>query len=102
MADQSTYPPPTRLLPSSNALSEAEPMSMQELFSRHPETYSDRHIDAIVLNMRDLRIRLEQTATTTRGGRLPAQSRMPRKTKNYLPPGASMKGLLDGPDDEDE
>ena len=46
-------------MPKSNALSEADPASPQELFARDPERFSDRDIDAIILYMRDLRIRIE-------------------------------------------
>lgn len=63
MSDQSTYPPPTRTLPQSDALSEAEPLSTQDLFNRNPEGCADRHIDAIVMEMRVLRTRLEATGS---------------------------------------
>jgi hypothetical protein len=93
--DRSTYPPAARSLPQSNALAEAEPLSVQELFSRNPEGYSDRNIDAIVLQMRDLRVRLEQTGTIGRAG---AAGRT-RAKKAVLPAGF-MKGLLDDDDDD--
>jgi hypothetical protein len=57
-------------MPSSDALSEASPTSMQELFSRNPEYMVDKNIDDIVLHMRDLRFRLEATATTPRHARV--------------------------------
>ena len=62
----------SRLLPTSEALREAEPSSMQELFSRNPEYMTDRNIDAVVLHMRDLRVRLEATATPPRHARVKA------------------------------
>lgn len=93
--DRSTYPPAARGLPVSDALSEAEPLSVQELFSRNPEGMADRHIDAIVLQMRDLRVRLEQTGTGI-GGRVPSRARV--KKDAFLPPG-SMQELLDGDSD---
>jgi len=68
--EEETYPPASRLLPTSNALKEAEPSSMQELFSRNPEYMTDRNIDDIVLHMRDLRVRLEATATAPRHTRV--------------------------------
>lgn len=93
MSDQSTYPPASRGLPQSDALAEAEPLSIRDLFSRNPEGMSDRQIDAIVMSMRDLRVRLEQTATAARS---PGRTRI----KAVMPPG-SMKGLLDDDDDDD-
>ena len=86
MSDQSTYPPSTRGLPTSDALSEAGPTSMQELFSRNPEYMEDRNIDQIVLHMRDLRVRLEATATPPRHARVkdpnaPAAPRASRSKK---------------------
>jgi hypothetical protein len=93
--DQSTYPPAARGLPQSTALTEAEPLSVQELFSRNPENYSDKNIDTIVLQMRDLRVRLEQTGTSA-GVR---SSRTRVKKDAFLPPG-SMQGLLDGDYDD--
>lgn len=92
MSDQSTYPPAARGLPVSNALVEAEPMSIQDLFSRNPEAYSDSQIDAIVLHNRDLRVRLEQTGTSTTG-RVASRARI--KKDAFLPPG-TMQSLLDG------
>lgn len=76
MSDQSTYPPASRMLPQSNALAEAEPLSTQELFSRNPEGMSERNIDAIVMEMRTLRVRLEATGTIgpRNGPRAPRQS----------------------------
>jgi len=68
--EQETYPPATRLLPTSDALKEAQPSSMQELFSRNPEYMTERNIDDIVLHMRDLRVRLEATATPPRHARV--------------------------------
>jgi len=62
-----TYPP---ALPVSDALSEAQPESIQELFSRNPEYLADRNYDQIILNMRDLRQRLEATATPIRHARV--------------------------------
>jgi len=102
MSDQSTYPPPSRLLPTSNALAEAEPQSMQELFSRNPELYSESNIDAIVLQMRDLRLRLEQTATAgrTRAIKDPDAPKGRGRSRAYVPSGG-MKGLLDDDDDDD-
>jgi len=93
MSDRSTYPPPTRTLPTSTALSEAQPLSMQELFSRNPELYNEENIASIVLQMRDLRVRLEQTSTAART-RAPSSSRVPR---GVVPGG--MGGLLDDDDD---
>src|SRR5215467_15724434 len=74
MSEQDTYPPATRLLPTSDALQEAQPSSMQELFSRNPEYMTERNIDDIVLHMRDLRVRLEATATPPRHARVKAPS----------------------------
>jgi hypothetical protein len=59
---------------------------MQELFSRNPEYMEDRDISQIVLHMRDLRVRLEATATPPRHARIrddavPRASRA-RKTVN--------------------
>ena len=68
--EQDTYPPASRGLPTSDALSEASPTSMQELFSRNPEYMVDKNIDDIVLHMRDLRLRLEATATPPRHARV--------------------------------
>ena len=68
--EQETYPPASRGLPTSDALSEASPTSMQELFSRNPEYMVDKNIDDIVLHMRDLRVRLEATATPPRHARV--------------------------------
>src|SRR5215467_9645003 len=70
--EQDTYPPASRGLPTSDALSEASPTSMQELFSRNPEYMVDKNIDDIVLHMRDLRLRLEATATPPRHARVKA------------------------------
>jgi|SRR5215469_4358641 len=77
MNDQSTYPPPNRSLvtqssgglPTSDALVEASPFSLQEVFSRNPEYLQDRDIEDIVLHMRDLRARLEATTSTPRHAR---------------------------------
>lgn len=63
MSDQSTYPPASRGLPLSDALAEAKANSPQELFSRNPEGYADQQIDAIILHMREMRLRLESTET---------------------------------------
>jgi hypothetical protein len=92
MSDQSTYPPPSKLLPQSEALNEAEPMSMQELFSRNPEYMQDKNIDDIVLHMRDLRLRLEATATAPRHARVKAPEDPPKATR-------SKKVVLDFDDD---
>src|SRR5215467_8111161 len=87
MSEQDTYPPASRLLPTSDALQEAQPSSMQELFSRNPEYMTERNIDDTVLHMRDLRVRLEATATPPRHTRVKdpnapptsrARSRAPR------------------------
>lgn len=92
MSDQSTYPPATRSLPQSNALAEAEPLSTQDLFSRNPEGMADRHIDAIVMEMRTLRVRLESTGTIGPRARVLKQDKA--KLANM-----SLKGLLDDDDD---
>jgi hypothetical protein len=46
---------------------------MQELFSRNPEYMQDRDISDIVLHMRDLRMRLEATASAPRHARVKAE-----------------------------
>lgn len=88
MSDQSTYPPPARSLPQSNALAEAEPLSTQDLFNRNPEGMADRHIDAIVMEMRTLRVRLEATGSI---GPKPRQQRAKLTSINVA-------GLLDDDD----
>jgi len=77
-----TYPPATRGLPTSDALSEASPTSMQELFSRNPEYMVDKNIDDIVLHMRDLRLRLEATATPPRHARVKDPNAPPRASRS--------------------
>lgn len=95
MSDQSTYPPATRTLPQSNALAEAEPTSIQDLFNRNPEGLSDRSIDAIIMEMRTLRVRLESTGTIgPRNG-----PRAPRQTMKAKLAAIDIGGLLD---DDDE
>src|SRR5215471_9493153 len=80
--EQDTYPPATRSLPTSDALSEASPTSMQELFSRNPEYMVDKNIDDIVLHMRDLRLRLEATATPPRHARVKDPNAPPRASRS--------------------
>jgi len=79
---QDTYPPASRGLPTSDALSEASPTSMQELFSRNPEYMVDRNIDDIVLHMRDLRLRLESTATPPRHARVKDPNAPPKASRS--------------------
>ena len=83
MTDQSTYLPASKGLPTSDALSEASPQSMQELFSRNPEYLVERDISDIVLHMRDLRLRLEATASAPRHAR-PTASKPLRGKKIVL------------------
>jgi hypothetical protein len=54
-------PRPRPQIPTANVLAEAEPTSMQELFSRFPLTA--RNVAAIVVYMREQRTRLEATET---------------------------------------
>jgi len=63
-------------------LSEASPTSMQELFSRNPEYMVDKNIDDIVLHMRDLRLRLEATATPPRHARVKDPNSPPRASRS--------------------
>jgi len=51
-------------------LAEAEPTSLQELFSRNPETYTDSQLDLIIMRMRELRVKLEESATPPRHARI--------------------------------
>lgn len=46
-------------IPQSNALSEASPDSLSELFSRDPEHYGDQDIDRVIAEMRTQRTRHE-------------------------------------------
>lgn len=52
-------------LPRSNALAEADPNSLIELFNRTPAQleHNEDSYDQIIHHMRDLRVRLEGTAT---------------------------------------
>jgi hypothetical protein len=72
-------------MPRSNALAEADPSSPQELFARDPERYSDRDIDAIILYMRDLRVRIEAS------GAIAAKTRV-KKEKVQVSVAAGMFG----------
>lgn len=72
-------------LPRSNALAEADPNSMYDLFSRDPSKQSEDTIDQIIHHMRDLRLRLEGTATV----------RHARATRESLKkPAASLAGMF--------
>ena len=65
----------TTNMPRSNALAEASPSSVQELFTRDPEGLADNDLDVIILYMRDLRTRIEASgaiAARTRGKKEPA------------------------------
>jgi len=55
---------------------------MQELFSRNPEYMVDKNIDDIVLHMRDLRLRLEATATPPRHARVKDPNAPPRPSRS--------------------
>lgn len=78
-------------LPRSNALAEADPNSLQDLFSRNPAQCTDDTYDRIIHHMRDLRLRLEGTATV----------RHARVVKEkVLRPKANFSSLFD--DDEEE
>jgi hypothetical protein len=45
-------------IPVTNALGEADPSSVQELFSRNPEQYSQGDIDYLINYFRDLRVKM--------------------------------------------
>ena len=53
-------------IPQSPALSEAQPQSLQELFSLDPEKTSDTSFDLIISHMRQLREKLAASETTIR------------------------------------
>lgn len=53
-------------IPISDALSEADPQSIQELFSRNPENFSDAQIDRVIALNRDLQSKMESAP----GGRV--------------------------------
>lgn len=50
-------------IPQTPALRQVSKHSLQELFSRDPETYTKFDLDAIILEMRDLRERLAASET---------------------------------------
>jgi hypothetical protein len=60
---------PASGIPTSEALSEASPASISELFSRDPEGFSTRDIQAIVEVLRAQRLRFE--AAEAAGGKKP-------------------------------
>jgi len=91
--EQDTYPPATRLLPISNALAEAEPRSMQELFGRNPEYLVERDIGDIVLHMRDLRMRLEATATPPKHTKTGTATPRATRLKKVNIEGVDLSGL---------
>lgn len=59
-------------LPQFNALEEASPDSIQDLFSRDPRLLAenDKDIDAIIYHMIDMRTRLESSATPPKPARV--------------------------------
>lgn len=85
-------PPSTPMLPRSNVLAEADPNSLQDLFSRTPAQCTDDTYDRIIHHMRDLRLRLEGTETI-RHARV-------RKDPKALRPRANFSSLFD--EDEDD
>jgi len=85
--------PAARLLPISNALAEAEPRSMQELFGRNPEYLVERDIGDIVLHMRDLRMRLEATATPPKHTKTGTATPRATRQKKVNIEGVDLSGL---------
>lgn len=71
-------------------MAEADPHSMQELFSRNPAQCTDDTYDAIIHHMRDLRVRLESTETV----------RHARVSTKALRPKANFSSLFDDDDEE--
>lgn len=62
-------------LPSSNAISEATPDSLSELFSRDPEHFQDQDIDKIIATLRDQRARYQLAEST--GAKVPKPIKAP-------------------------
>jgi hypothetical protein len=64
-----------RPYPQSSALKTAQPESLQELFSRDPESYSIQDLESIIYHMRSIREKLAQSESVRQPR---AKARVPR------------------------
>lgn len=80
-------------LPISNALAEASPDSLTELFSRDPESYGERDISAIVAAMRVQRARFAQAEAE--GKPAPRAAKSPKPAIDLKKSTTSHKSLDD-------
>lgn len=74
-------------LPTSNALAEARPESISELYSRDVEPMSDEDIDRIIEDQRANRERMEKAE---------AQSKIPRKIREEKAPRPATGDIIKG------
>lgn len=67
-----------KAIPQSTALTEANPNSLAELFSRDPEGYSSQDIDQVITEMRLMRAKWE----ATEGQVKPVKAKEPAKLQS--------------------